>query len=219
MFSAVYNTGDGDRTVSTHSEKDTNNTRSHPAGWRARRTMLKLGVGMAAVAAAGRYFATGSVLAALPVSGRPTSQTLPVTAEITGVADHVLGLRTKTGERLSATAYGFPSGITPRVGDLVALAERDAAGAAEPPVTHSQPACLRTSTLSDPASQRELSAVPLATWRTGIPAVSGSGRLSINGVALVESRAVREAAVKGQTITIFTLDSALDTQQVLGTTT
>jgi hypothetical protein len=73
------------------------------------------------------------------------------------------------------------------------------------------------SSLSDVAAERQLSAVPLSSWRRGIPAINQDGRLSIQGVALVESAAVREAAIREQEITIYTLDSTLDSLQVLGT--
>jgi len=43
------------------------------------------------------------------------------------------------------------------------------------------------------------------------------GRLTIDGVAIVESAAVHEAAMKGQAIAIMTLDSTLDRLQVLAT--
>lgn len=186
-----------------------------------RRTMLKVGVGMAALAVVGPYVASADVLAAMPVPRSVAGRTFPLIAEVVGVTDQGLALRTKAGQPLSALLYGFPQKFIPRVGDLVGIAERDSTGRPVPPIPNSQlssaPLCLPMSSLSDVAAERQLSAVPLSSWRRGIPAINQDGRLSIQGVALVESAAVREAAIREQEITIYTLDSTLDSLQVLGT--
>lgn len=199
--------------------------RDKRAGRLPRRTLLKIAFGAAAVAAAKPYFASTNVMAAAlapgSVAARILPPILPPIAEVTGIADQVLALRTKASQALQASMHGFPPGLKPRVGDLVAVAQRDATGRPVPPMPSSQltsaPLCRPAFSLADIAADETLSAVPLATWRRGIPAINRDGRLSIDGVALVESAAVREAAVTGQVISISTLDSTLDSLQVLGT--
>lgn len=186
-----------------------------------RRTLLKMGVGVAAVAVGGPYLASHDVLAAMPAPSSVADRNFPFMAEITGITDHVLALRTNAGQRVSGLMHGFPPGFTPRVGDLVGVAKRDGTGRPMPPTPSGQlssaPACRPASFLSDPATDPQLIAGPLSTWRRGVPAVKLDGGLTIQGVALVESAAVREAAMKGQAIAIATLDSTLDSLLVLGT--
>jgi hypothetical protein len=187
----------------------------------SRRTMLKVGMGLAAVAAGGRYFGSGDVLAAMPGPSSEAVRSFPLIAEVVGVTDLGLALRTTAGQSLSAVTYGFPREFNPRVGDLVGIAVRDSAGRPVPPMPNGQltsasPLCAPMSSPTN-AGGPQFSAVPLSSWRRGVPAINQYGKLRIEGVSLVESAAVREAATRGQEITIYTLDSTLDTLQVLGT--
>jgi hypothetical protein len=143
----------------------------------------------------------------------------PLVAEVTAITDQLLSLRTKAGKRLVGLMHGFPPGFTPRVGDLVGIAQRDSAGRTIPPSSQlsSAPLCLPVSPPSEPGTNYQLSAVPLSTWRSGVPAVNRDGGLMIQGITLIESAAVREAAMQGRGIAVATLDSTLDKLQVLTT--
>jgi hypothetical protein len=183
--------------------------------------MLKMGFGMAAVTVGG-FSGAGIAAGAFPPARLDPApdRTFPSTAEITGIKDGVVALRTKAGEPLSALLSGFPQGFKPRVGDLVGLAERNPSGGAMPRMPAIQltsARCVSPASVSDPAVERQLSAVPLCSWRRGIPTINRDGRLSIQGVALVESVAVRDAAMNSKAVAICTLDSTLETLQVLET--
>lgn len=185
----------------------------------SRRRVLKLGAGVAVAAAAAS--GAGDVLAAgLPqLSGGG----LPAVTKVTGVSGQTLTGRTTTGTQVSAEMVGFPVGFVPRAGDLVAVAERGPGGTAVPPASPSQldahARCRSASaqTVSELAAQGQLSAVAVCTWRRGVPAIDRQGRLSIQGVSLVDTPAVRAAAASGTPIAICTLDSTLPSLQVLAT--
>jgi hypothetical protein len=177
----------------------------------SRRHVLKVGAGLAVVMATGA--SAGEVFAAAFAPAKSTDPIMKTaTAMVTAVNGQTLTVRTMAGEALSARMLGFPDRLVPRVGDLVTMVTR-------PQGSHfaADPLCSPSGRPVAPSLVARTQAVPLYLWSNGVPTIGPDGRLSINGVLLVESSAVRAAAVHHQAIGIFSLDSTLADRQVADT--
>lgn len=179
----------------------------------SRRHVLKVGAGLAVVMATGA--SAGEVFAASLAPAKPTDPTIKTaTAMVTAVNGQTLTARTVAGEVVSAPMLGFPDGIVPRVGDLATMVTRPQGAQLA-----ANPLCIPSDRAAEPSSfVAGRQAVPLYQWSKGVPTIGPDGRLSINGVLLVESPAVRVAAARQEAIGIFSMDSTLNDRQVVDIT-
>ncbi len=167
-----------------------------------RRTLLKFLVALFGLAF-GEWLTRGATALA---DVAPPSTALFGTGTVSELSARTLVAITEVGQTVTATPYGFPRGVTPRVGDRVGLALGSSNG---------KPLAPGTTPLCAPVGG-PIAAVPLATTYRGVPTVRADGGLSIEGVPLAESARVRQAARKGQFIAALTLDTTLGDHLVLG---
>jgi hypothetical protein len=176
----------------------------------SRRKALKLGAGLVAVAAAAgplemmRAFAAGPSSTSDLINGVGTVEAIQENTAVDGTVSRSVVARIVGGEVVSAKLTGFPSDVSPRIGDLVAVDMRT-----------SKPLCAPTgiqTVIVQPT------AVPLTSWSLGIPAME-AGVIRIANVRLVPNAEVLDAAQRRATIAVGTLDSTLPDRQVLATRT
>jgi hypothetical protein len=164
----------------------------------SRRQVLWLGLGAMAAAAGARL---GQNAATDALAAPPPDPSGPRLGEVIQVAGGAVVVRLdKPAQIVTAQMAMFPSGISPRVGDLVSTAS------GLPMVSSSIPLCAPTAA--------PLTVVPVATWTNGVPTVR-SGHLMIGDLRLVDSPAVLAAAKQGVEVSVHTLDSRLIDHQVL----
>jgi hypothetical protein len=172
----------------------------------SRRRALKLGVGLAAVAAAAGPIeafgagTSGSATDLIDGVGEIMAADQHETLDRTNVVVRMVGDQT-----ISARLTGFPAGFKPRVGDLVAVDTRTTRVLCSP---EGQPITVE----SVPTAH------PLTLWSVGTPMMN-SGVLTIGTLRLVPSAAVQDAAQRKARIAVGTLESTLSDRQVLATRT
>lgn len=181
----------------------------------SRRRVLKVGVGVAAVAAA-----TSPIEAAFAAgSSGATSDVMDGVGEIKSVVQQMgdascdrtdVAVRMVGGQTISARLIGFPAGFMPRVGDLVAVDTRTTRALCAPVLGATVPQPTTVETVP--------TAHPLARWSFGTP-IMKADELTIGAYRLVPSVNVLDAAHRNARIAVCTLDSTLRDRQVLATRT
>jgi hypothetical protein len=163
----------------------------------SRRRALKLGAGAAFAAAFGHFAESAFAAGGTAAAGSPIGAVTTIDGESV-----VVQVR-ETGQVLTACLGQFPAGVSPRVGDLVAVS-------AGRPMVAATARCRAAAS----AAGVPLIAVPVVTWTVGVPA-SRNGELIIGTRRLAGSDSVAAAASAGKAVSVGTLDSTLSDHIVL----
>jgi hypothetical protein len=171
----------------------------------SRRKALQLGVGIAVTAAVNGPAKVALASGANSLDERDVNG-VPIdgTGEVVDTNGQTVLVRMADGHAVSATLVGFPIGIAPRPGDLVAVDSRP----------QSRPYYLKPQEAASAAWAPV--ALPLCRWSVGTPKDT-AGVTSIGSLRLAPSVKVAKAAEAGTMIAICTMDSVLSDRQLLAT--
>jgi hypothetical protein len=176
----------------------------------SRRQALKLGVGVVAGTAAGCVLQTVSPEASDASADERNEVIADGVGRVEAIFTESVLAVIPDARILLARLIGFPTGVVPRVGDLVEVSTRP-----DGPV----PLCAPT--FPEPRHDRDVKpramvvvASPLSHWTRGIPMRQGNV-VVVGGIRLVPTSTLLRAAHRGISVAVCTMDTTLADHQVL----